>query len=145
MAVCQTTGEVCGVLLMNLGGKDYLNYDWPLARREFGWWGSVYRRVNYWLVNAHRRESGELNIQALAVRRGMRCRGIGAQLIAAAEEHAAVSGYDLVSLEVVDSNPRAKRLYERVGFSQQRTSSTWPFTLRAGFRGYDYMVKRLPR
>ena len=137
--------RVCGVLLMNLGGKDYLRFDWRVARREFGLWGAAYRRLNYWVVNGKRRDAGELNIQALAVRRGARCRGVGTELLHAAEAYAQEQGYERVSLEVVDTNPRAKALYERQGYTQEHTSTTWPYTARAGFRRSDYLVKRLTK
>ncbi len=135
--------KVCGILLMNLGGKGYLRFDWPLARREFGLLGAIYRRVNYAILDSDRREPDELNIQALAVLASCRSQGIGSRLLEGAEDLALADGYRLLSLEVIDSNRRAQSLYERYGFKTERTTNTWPYTHRAGFREYDYMVKHL--
>jgi ribosomal protein S18 acetylase RimI-like enzyme len=46
----------------------------------------------------------------------LRSRGIGAALMAAAEELACSRGYGAIVLGVEDSNPGARRLYERLGY-----------------------------
>jgi ribosomal protein S18 acetylase RimI-like enzyme len=99
--------------------------------------------VNYAIVDSDRRRPDELNIQALAVLANHRNQGIGSRLLQAVEELALADGYRSLSLEVIDSNRRAQGLYERYGFKTDRTTKTWPYTHRAGFREYDYMVKHL--
>ena len=53
---------------------------------------------------------------AAAVIPALQGRGVGTQLIAAAEHLGCVRGLETVVLGVEDSNPRARRLYERLGY-----------------------------
>lgn len=53
-------------------------------------------------------------VDVLYVRPEARARGIGTELMRAAVEHAAPDG--VLELEVLESNPGARRLYERLGF-----------------------------
>jgi GNAT superfamily N-acetyltransferase len=59
-----------------------------------------------------------LNVHDLAVVPGRRGRGAGAALLAAAEAEARDAGCCKLTLEVQDTNLRARGLYERVGFRQ---------------------------
>ena len=55
-------------------------------------------------------------IEAVAVVPERQRRGIGTALIRSAESVAAEHGYGAVQLGVEDSNPDARRLYERLGY-----------------------------
>jgi ribosomal protein S18 acetylase RimI-like enzyme len=55
-------------------------------------------------------------IEAVAVVREWQRQGIGTALIRSAEGVAADHGYQAVQLGVEDSNPDARRLYERLGY-----------------------------
>lgn len=57
-----------------------------------------------------------LNIHDVAVRADERGRGIGAALLAGVEAEARALGCVKLTLEVGDTNHRARELYERVGF-----------------------------
>lgn len=59
-----------------------------------------------------------LNIHDLAVDPACRGQGIGRQLLAEIENHAAEIGCCKLTLEVLESNPVAKGLYESFGFQQ---------------------------
>jgi GNAT superfamily N-acetyltransferase len=78
-------------------------------------------------------------------------RGIGTALIRAAEDHARRLGYERIALGVGLDNPRARRLYERLGYAdwgQGTVVGTWvehpdngpPVTLSEVL---DVLVKRL--
>jgi len=58
---------------------------------------------------------GAVWLEAAAVPRPMRSQGIGTSLVHAAEALAAERGYRVAELGVEDSNPAARRLYERLG------------------------------
>ncbi len=65
--------------------------------------------------------SGEKNgyISDLAVDKRFEGRGIGRILLAAAEDWARAKGYHLLTLYVFAGNPRARRIYEKHGFSPE--------------------------
>ena len=58
-----------------------------------------------------------VNIHDLVVSAGFRRRGVGAALLAGVEEKARASGCCKMTLEVLEGNQPAKRLYERSGFA----------------------------
>ena len=59
---------------------------------------------------------GAVWLEAAAVAIPLRGQGIGKTLVRAAEALAAERGYRTVELGVEDSNPKARRLYERLGY-----------------------------
>ena len=61
-------------------------------------------------------DSRELVMDGIAVRADARGRGIGGRLLDEIAAYARARGYERVRLDVIDINPRARRLYERKGF-----------------------------
>ncbi len=61
---------------------------------------------------------GELYIDSLAVREDMRGCGIATALLSAVLEKARISGLPAAGLLVDKGNPRAERLYRRLGFAR---------------------------
>ncbi|MGH3628678.1 MAG: GNAT family N-acetyltransferase [Sciscionella sp.] len=57
-------------------------------------------------------------IGSLVVRPELRSLGIGSFLIQASEERIRARGIDVAVLDVEESNPRARLLYERLGYEQ---------------------------
>ncbi|AFU99182.1 GNAT family N-acetyltransferase [Simiduia agarivorans] len=57
-----------------------------------------------------------LHVAQLGVAPALRSQGLGAQLLAYAESQARARGIGQLSLDVADENPRARALYERLGF-----------------------------
>jgi ribosomal protein S18 acetylase RimI-like enzyme len=58
----------------------------------------------------------EAVLVAAGVRRDLRSRGIGTALMEAAESHVCDRGFGAIVLGVEDWNPRARQLYERLGY-----------------------------
>jgi ribosomal protein S18 acetylase RimI-like enzyme len=67
-------------------------------------------------AHVHFDDGEAATIEAVAVVPEMQRRGIGTALIRSAEAVAAEHGYEAVQLGVEDSNPGARRLYERLGY-----------------------------
>lgn len=57
------------------------------------------------------------DIQSLRVHPHFRGAGIGSRLVEACEEYSRQRGHERISLSVALDNPRARRLYERLGYS----------------------------
>lgn len=98
--------------------RDY----WQLLRSRLGLFRSL-RAFTGGLVLAWQldrripRAADLVYIEALAVRAGMRNRGIGTLLLRDAASVAARSGRQRVALHVMVSNAGARKLYERLGFA----------------------------
>lgn len=85
---------------------------------------------------------GELLMDGIAVDVSMRGRGIGTQLFSRLTQYAQEQGYVSIRLDVVDTNTRARCLYERLGFVAEHTKK-YPFLKHImGFSASTMMVKR---
>ena len=89
-----------------------------------------------------RHRPDELLMDGIAVHAEMRGQGIGTRLLEAVLDFARSHGYNSVRLDVVDTNPGARRLYERMGFVVVRTRE-YPYLRSLGFSAVTTMVKRL--
>ncbi|MCG8617585.1 MAG: GNAT family N-acetyltransferase, partial [Desulfobacterales bacterium] len=76
---------------------------------------------------------GEAYVDGVAVAGGFRGMGIGSGLLAALEKRAYGRGMERLTLEVIDSNPRAHALYLRLGFRDVSNSNLWPVNKIFGF------------
>jgi ribosomal protein S18 acetylase RimI-like enzyme len=81
-------------------------------------------------------------ISSLAVDPAWQGRGLGAALLDRLEADSRAAGKTRLALHVTDTNAGARRLYERHGFTAQRTEPAL-FTGRWGYHALIYMVKRL--
>ena len=85
----------------------------------------------------------ELMIESLAISPAMRGMGAGSRLIEYIVGMAKEKGFRAVTLEVVDTNPDARRLYERLGFEAVKTTRLpWLRHLK-GFSAWTRMVRRV--
>lgn len=114
---------------------------WAAARDTYGALSAAWR-VPLLALLEHRPKPGELCIEFLAVAPEARGQGVGGVLLTFAQQLAKVRGRERVTLEVIDSNPRAKALYERSGFRVYTTRRLPPGTKWLfGFTAYDAMVR----
>lgn len=82
----------------------------------------------------------ELVMDGISVHSLGRGKGIGTKLLAEIKELGKNEGYKQIRLDVIDINPNAKKLYERVGFEIVKTES-YPFLKGIlGFSGSSTMV-----
>lgn len=137
-------GQVVGLAGMQDARGQFFDVDWPTWRREFGLFGGLRRRI--WQVIGRLFmpvASGETRVQGIAVDAAYRGQGIGTLLLAHLEDHARALGRRAVILEVVDTNPDAQRLYERLGYRVTKTEHYGRWTANGGFSGATYMRKEL--
>ena len=86
---------------------------------------------------------GELVMDGVAVLSTYRGRGIGTELLERIIRFAAKHGYLTVRLDVIDSNPSARKLYERFGFEVTRQESYPYLSSVLGFSGSASMEYRI--
>jgi len=77
---------------------------------------------------------GQLLMDGIAVSRTARGQGIGSLLLGTVEGFARSEGYRTVRLDVIDTNVRARALYERRGFVATDTTT---FRLLGGLLGFE--------
>lgn len=73
-----------------------------------------------------------------------RRQGVGTALLQALFDLAYVRGYKEIRLDVIDTNPRARALYQRMGFAEVQTDHLGPLSWIYGFRSATKMVRPLP-
>lgn len=88
-------------------------------------------------------DDSTLKIEILASHKESRGKGIGTKLLNKAEIIAKKRGYNRIKLEVIDVNPRAKKLYEELGYISTKYVDTHRITKKSGFNGFDEMEKKL--
>lgn len=83
-------------------------------------------------------------IDVLAVSADERGKGIGSKLIHSAIDYARSNGFYRITLTVTETNHKAKRLYERIGFKATRDRSIpYPFSSIMGFGSVTEMAYML--
>ncbi|MGB5216257.1 MAG: GNAT family N-acetyltransferase, partial [Anderseniella sp.] len=85
-------------------------------------------------------QSETLLMDGIFVSESARGGGVGSMLLSAIKEKAAACGCSKVRLDVIDTNPRARALYERQGFISQGTSDIGPLRHVFGFQKATTMV-----
>ena len=139
-AFCQD--QPVGIAGVYYGGHGFLKPQRSEFNRQFGWVQGIMRfAVFSFYAQAHGQK--DMYLHTLAVSPAMRGKGIGTLLLDVVFQIAREKGFKSVSLEVVDTNRDARRLYERIGFVATHTHY-FPY-LRgiAGFSASTEMVKHL--
>ena len=85
-------------------------------------------------------QPGTLLMDGIFVDEAARGRGVGSALLSAIKEKAVALGCFKVRLDVIDTNPRARALYERHGFAAESTSDMGPLHRIFGFKKATTMV-----
>lgn len=83
----------------------------------------------------HTTRPDELYIEAVAVNESVRGKGIGTQLLNTLFQMAEEKRYRIITLQVIDTNPKAKSLYERLGFS---VTKSYPLGPLSGIIGWTF-------
>lgn len=115
-------------------GRGFLKRYGPLVGRV---------RARLWASVQTNPRPHQLLLDGLGVQADLRGRGIGTALLEAVGRRARELDKTEVILEVVDTNPRAKALYERFGYRTVLTTRRWMFRL-AGFSAAHLMLCQLP-
>lgn len=105
----------------------------------YGSIGGIWRGALLSLLERETRPD-ELLMDGIFVDSGFQGQGIGAALLAAIKDKARATGCSRVRLDVINTNPRARALYERSGFVAQATTSIGPFRYLFRFEHATEMV-----
>lgn len=105
----------------------------------YGWPGTLWRAPLLALLERDL-APGQLLMDGIAVAPEARGLGIGTKLLSAIMNEARTRKMAQVRLDVIDINPRARALYERVGFRAEKTEHIGPLRYLFGFRSATRMV-----
>ena len=98
----------------------------------YGWFGALWRGVILSLLERDL-EDDVLLMDGIAVSEAARGQGIGTKLLNAIFAEAERRDKKRIRLDVIDTNPRARALYERLGFIQTDTEHLGPLRYLFGF------------
>jgi ribosomal protein S18 acetylase RimI-like enzyme len=135
-------GRLLGIAGFKTANGAFIGGGLSDLRAVYGIWGGMWRGV---LLDMLERdlEDGTLLMDGIFVDPIARGQGIGAALLDAVAKRALDSGLAKVRLDVIDTNPRAKALYERQGFRATGTMNMGPLRYLFGFNAATTMVRDL--
>ncbi len=134
--------EVVGIAGLHYDGKNFMNGRYSYYRQYFSPFKSFFiYNINKWMSPKIKKD--ELRIDTLAVKNTRRSLGIGSMLMQEVFSLAKSKGFNEVILEVVNTNPEAKRLYEKTGFIVKKHVKYYFLTRSAGFTSEYIMSYKL--
>ena len=133
-------GTLLGVAGIKTEKGGLLGGDYDDLRRVYGLWSGLWRGA---LLSQFERpvEPNTLLMDGIFVSEDARGQGVGSELLKAVIWTAQMNGYGTVRLDVVDTNPRARALYERMGFRPTGVIDTGVLAPFVGFKSATTMVK----
>lgn len=115
-------GRLLGIVGFHDQGRSAVNIGLTGMAGEYGWLATPWRMFMLGLLE-QTCLPGQLQLDGIAVDGAQRGRGIGSRLLVETRALARERGCSRVRLSVVDSNPRAKALYLRLGFMAEPAQS----------------------
>lgn len=137
-----------GETLLGLAGiqnadKKFVTLGKVMFRREFGMMsGSVRYQLAEWFF-ARPHQTGTLLMDGIAVTKEARGQGVGTRLLETIFIYAQEQGFENIRLDVVNTNPGARKLYEKLGFEAKQTTQLPFLKPWFGFSSVTTMVKVL--
>lgn len=108
--------------------------------RHYGLFGTAWR-VGFLAMLERNTAAGVLLMDGICVHNDARGQGVGTLLLGAITDRARADGLHSVRLDVIDSNPRARALYERLGFAAGEVHRLGPLRHIFGFQSATEMRK----
>jgi len=133
--------QIVGIAGFKRGARGLFEPGFAAFWREYGW-TSLFRIAGLAMLE-RAEDNSALLMDGIAVDPSVRGQGIGTRLLEAIEAHAREQHLSRIRLDVIDTNPGARRLYERFGFEAIKTSGIGPFRLIFPFRASTQMHKQL--
>lgn len=134
--------RLVGILGIQIPSAGFMDVTLKTLQPYYGIPGSIWRLALLAFLH-YSPPAGEVYVDGLAVDPDFRGQGIGTAMMVALESRAAGQGVSILRLEVVDTNPRARKLYRRLGFELLREQTVWPVGSLFGFRSSMVMIKPL--
>ena len=135
-------GDLLGIAGFKTTGGSFAGGTSADLRAIYGGFGAMWRGTLLLALNREA-ETDCFLMDGICVSQDARGQGVGSALLSGLYEQAATLGYRSVRLDVIDTNPRARALYEREGFHPVRTAPLGPLKYVFGFASATTMVRQL--
>lgn len=139
VAAVAEDGHLLGVLGYKSPSGAFADGSLNDLAKGFGWPGALWRAGALSLL-AREVDNRRFLVDGIAVARPARGLGVGTALILRAAQLASARGYAEMRLDVIDTNLRARALYERLGFRPAGVSRLGPLRHLFGFDSAITMV-----
>lgn len=136
------TGKLLGVVGFKTNASALVAGDFTDLKAIYGTFGAVWRAGLLHFLERHT-ENERFLMDGIFVSASARGRGVGTALLAAIADEARARGYPAVRLDVIDTNTRAKALYLREGFAEEKEQHLGPLRYVFKFNSAVTMVKPL--
>ena len=133
-------GTLLGLAGLKTAEGGLLDGTFSELSRSYGWFGAVWRGAVLSVLERNLQD-GVLQMDGIFVDATARGRGVGTALLSAVSDQARARGATSVQLDVIDTNPRARALYEKVGFRPVSEERTGPFKWVFGFSSATRMER----
>lgn len=134
--------QLAGVVGLEYSNRYFFDLKTAAFVQAYGWLRGMIKMILFLLFAQHHHD-GELTIGAIAVSPTMRGHGVGTQLLQAVFDYAREHNFHSISLEVVDTNPHAQRLYHRMGFVVTKTRHYAFLQRLMGFSAVTTIIKEM--
>ena len=135
-------GRLVGLAGFKTAGGSFASGTMDDLRAVYGRTGAMWRGTLLRLLGRDL-DNARFLMDGVCVTREARGRGIGSQLVEAICAEARLRGYAEVRLDVIDTNWRAKALYERLGFSVAGQERIGALRHIFGFHSATMMIRRI--
>lgn len=144
--VAEVDGQVAGMAVLRRDHKHRPSWSrvWQLVRRHVKGWRVLTTTFIMTAMCSNLSTPTRSYLESLAVSSRFRGQGVGTLLLERCFEVSRLAGKREISLHVVDTNPRARQLYARMGFRTVRVERFGWFASRwMGFSAQEFMVRPL--
>lgn len=135
-------GQLLGLAGFKTPAGNFAGGERADLRAAYGWLGAVWREALLRLLSQDI-DNDRFLIDGICVASGVRGQGLGKRLLAALCDEAVARGYGVIRLDVIDTNWRARALYEREGFVVLKSEPIGWLRFVFGFKATTAMVKDL--
>lgn len=125
-------GKLLGVLAMQTDTQKFMDISYENLKTHYGLVGGIIKAAGLMLLQHHPKPK-TMHIEGIAVEDFARGKGVGTKLLDELMAIAVSENFETMTLEVIDTNPRAQKLYERLGFVVQKRSNIWPLNKMIGW------------
>ncbi|MEM7439774.1 MAG: GNAT family N-acetyltransferase [Pseudomonadota bacterium] len=133
------TGKLIGLAGFKTAQGAFTDGSFADLQSVYGLWGAIWRAIMLGFFDRPV-APGILLMDAICVAKAARGQSVGTRLLDAIKAEAKRQGLSQVRLDVIDTNPRARALYEKQGFVAGKTKSAWPLRRLLGFNSSTTMV-----